>query len=259
MMVVYIILFVILMAFVFSIGMLKPFMPKKEITLVILSAFIIGCLGGAFFLTPIYDEVPEMISNFEKFNPENEETMYLDVSSAVDIDDLVKNLTKTEGVKSVDVTGISFYMWSFNDKEYEYMNAVIGNLDSNYTNYTVNQSGKIDINITKGYDSAAALRSFSDWYKSVYGGSISYAQIHLKVVLASSALDTVDNELLDRDIVPSNVTGPVHNSINNTNNTMLNNNEFTFCVGIFGVIVSVLGIYGDKVIVLFRKMKRRKR
>ena len=30
--IVYVILFIILMVFVFSIGMLKPFMPKKEIS-----------------------------------------------------------------------------------------------------------------------------------------------------------------------------------------------------------------------------------
>ena len=39
--IVYVILFLILMVFVFSIGMLKPFMPKKEIVLVLVVAFLI--------------------------------------------------------------------------------------------------------------------------------------------------------------------------------------------------------------------------
>ena len=55
--IVYVILFIILMVFVFSIGMLKPFMPKKEIALVLVVAFLIGSIGGAFFLEPLYEEV----------------------------------------------------------------------------------------------------------------------------------------------------------------------------------------------------------
>ena len=51
--IVYVILFIILMVFVFSIGMLKPFMPKKEIALVLVVAFLIGSIGGAFFLEPL--------------------------------------------------------------------------------------------------------------------------------------------------------------------------------------------------------------
>ena len=97
--IVYIVLFVILMIFVFSIGMLKPFMRKKEMALVLISAFFIGSLGGAFFLSPIYDDVPEMMSNFEKVVPSNEETMDLMFSSSLDIDELEKNLTETEGVE----------------------------------------------------------------------------------------------------------------------------------------------------------------
>ena len=50
------------MVFVFSIGMLKQYMPKKEVILVILVAFLIGAIGGAFFLDPIYDELPNVVS-----------------------------------------------------------------------------------------------------------------------------------------------------------------------------------------------------
>ena len=147
--IVYIVLFVILMIFVFSIGMLKPFMRKKEMALVLISAFFIGSLGGAFFLSPIYEDVPEMMSNFEKVVPSNEETMDLMFSSSLDIDELEKNLTETEGVESFTTTGITFQMWRFDDNEYAYFQSVIPNIDSHYENFTVNQSGKIDIDIER--------------------------------------------------------------------------------------------------------------
>ena len=46
--IIYIILFIIMMVFVFSVGMLKKFMPKKEVILVLVAGFLIGAIGGAF-------------------------------------------------------------------------------------------------------------------------------------------------------------------------------------------------------------------
>lgn len=254
--VVYVILFIIVMVFVFSIGMLRPFMPKKEVVLVLLCAFIIGCLGGAFFLSPLYEEVPEVVSTIEKVIPSNNETMYLDISSASDIDGLKENLTHMEGVYSFEVTGVTFYMWKFTDKEFKYVNSVIPNINSHYENFTVNQSGKIDINFDSGYDYNEALKSFSNWYGLVYGGTMSYAQLHIKVVLASSSVDSVKEYLLERSIVPSKMEGPIQDSINQTNDTMLSNNEFVVASGGIGVIVALMGIYFDNVVVIFRKLNR---
>ncbi len=254
--IVFIILFIIIMIFVFSIGMLRPFMPKKEVAIVLLSAFIIGCIGGAFFLSPIYEEIPEVVSTIEKVVPTNEETMHLDVSSASDMDELKENLTHIDGVKSFETTGITFYLWRFNDREMKYMNSVLENIDSNYKNFTVNESGKIDIELMEGYDSNSALKSFSDWYNQVYGGTLSYAQVHVKLVLSSSSLDEVKQYLLDRGIVPTKIEGPVQQSINHTNASLLNNNEFIFASGCFGVIVAIFGIYFDNIVVIFRKIKK---
>lgn len=254
--VVYIILFIIIMVFVFSIGMLKPFMPKKEAALVLVCAFIIGCLGGAFFLAPLYDEVPEVVSTIEKVVPSNNETMYLDLSSASDIDGLKENLTHMDGVYSFNVTGITLYMWQFTDVEYDYMNEVLKNIDGNYKNLTVNQSGRIDIDLMPGYDYNSALKSFSDWYNLVYAETLSYAQVHVEIGMASSAIDPVSDYLLERGIVPSKMEGPVQQSINQTNNTMLSNGEFVLISGGIGVVVALMGIYFDKVVVIFRKLKR---
>ena len=64
--IVYVILFIILMVFVFSIGMLKPFMPKKEIALVLVVAFLIGSIGGAFFLEPLSVNLKRMFPEMKK-------------------------------------------------------------------------------------------------------------------------------------------------------------------------------------------------
>lgn len=254
--IVYVILFLILMVFVFSIGMLRPFMPKREIILVLVVAFLMGSIGGAFFLEPLYEEVPTVIGEFEKNIPGNEETLYLDLSSATDINELKQNLSHIDGFKSFNETGITFSMWKFNDRELAYFDKVLSNIDSHYESYNIDPSGKIDIALEPGYSSNSALQSFSDWYKLVYGDSIAYAQIHAKLVVSSSSLDEFENALLDRGIVATQIDGPIQDTINQTNQSMLSYNEFVAVSGVVGVIVAVMGIYFDSVVVTYRKLKK---
>lgn len=254
--IIYIVLFIILMIFVFSIGMLRPLMPKKEIALVLVVAFFIGTLGGAFFLTPIYSEVPEFASSLQKLDPANEETLYLDVSSSTDLNKLKNDLMQIDGVKSFEETGVTISMWKFSDQEKNYFNYAVPNVDPHFDNYTVNQtSGTIYIQLNN-YSSSQALKVFSDWYKLVFGGPITYAQVHIKVVASSSSLEKVESQLLEKGIVASSIEGPVHNSANSTNSSMLSNTEFSLACGGFGVVVGLIGIYYDSFVVGFRRFKR---
>ena len=254
--VIYIVLFIILMIFVFSIGMLKPFMSKKEMFLVLSVAFLIGAIGGAFFLNPIYSDMPMVVSTVEKVVSSNEETLYLDLSSATDTNALKSDLSKIDGFKSFEETGVTITLWKFNDKEYEYFNRVLGNVDSHYTNYTINQSSGTIYIALNNYSASDALKVFSDWYRLVFGETISYAQVHAKVVVSSSAIDKVNSLLLEKGIVATSIEGPVQNSVVDTSSSMLSNTEFTVLCGFIGVFVGIISLYFDSVVVGLRRIKR---
>lgn len=253
--IIYLVLFIIMMIFVFSIGMLRHFMPKSEILLVLVVAFFIGAVGGAFFLQPIYEELPEITSFVEKNIPNNEETLYLDLSSSLDTNKLHDELSKMEGFKSYDETSISIPMWGFNQKEHDYFDGIVGNIDSHYKNYNVT-SNKINIELEDNYTSSQALKSFSDWYKLVYGETISYAQIKAVLVIDSSQLDKFKEVLLEYGVVPTKIEGPVQDTINSTNSSMLSNFEFILVCGGFGIIVAIIGIYMDSVVPAYRRFKK---
>ena len=196
--IIYLILFIIMMVFVFSIAMLKPFMSKKEMLLILGVGFFIGALGGAFFLSPIYSDVPEIATAIEKVMPGNEETLYLDVSSATDLNKLKNDLSKIEGFKSLEETGVTIPLWSFSDREYKFFNSSVPNINSHFSNYSVNKTaGTVNIALNN-YSSSQALKSFSDWYKANFGGPINYAQVHVKIVISSSSYDQVKSVLLER-------------------------------------------------------------
>ena len=137
-----------------------------------------------------------------------------------------------------------------------YFNSVIGNIDSHYADYTVEPSGRINITLEPGYTSSSALQSFSDWYKLVYGDSIAYAQIHAKLVVSSASLGEFEDALLERGIVATHIEGPTQKVVNQTNQSMISDNEFILVSGVVGVIVSVVGIYFDAVVVSYRKFKK---
>ena len=253
--IIYLVLFIIMMVFVFSIGMLKQYMPKREVLLVLGVAFLIGAIGGAFFLDPIYDELPEVVGLVEKNMPNNEETMYLDLSSSIDTESLKKDLSAMKGFKSFDETAISIPMWSFNQREHDYFDSVVGNIDSHYKNYNVS-SDRINIELEENYSASDALKTFSDWYKLVYDETISYAQIQAVLVVDSSELDHFEQALLDKGIVASSIDGPVQDSLNNTNSSMLSNIEFTLVCGGIGVVVAILGIYMDSIVPAYRRFRK---
>ena len=253
--IIYIVLFIIMMVFVFSIGMLRQFMPNREVILVLIVAFLIGAIGGAFFLDPIYDELPNVVSTVERNMPNNEETLYLDLSSSIDINELKNNLSSTEGFKSFKEESITIPMWTFNEREHNYFEEIVGNIDSHYGDYNVTSS-EIKISLQENYTSSEALKSFSDWYKLVYGDTISYAQVHAVLVVDSASLDTFEHNLLERGIVASSIEGPIQDSVNNTNSSMLSNTEFTVVCGGIGVVVAIIGIYFDSVVPAYRRFNK---
>lgn len=245
------------MIFVFSIGMLKQYMPsKKEVALVLIVAFLIGCIGGALFLDPIYDELPSVASAIEKNMPNNEETLYLDLSSSIDVKNLKENLSSTDGFKSFKEESITIPMWEFNEKERAYFESIVGNIDSHYKSFNITSSGNIEIALEDNYSSSDALKSFSDWYKLVYDETISYAQVHAVLIVDSSSLDNFEQILLDKGIVASKIEGPIQDSINNTNESMLSNTEFTLVCGGVGVVVALIGVYIDSVVPAYRRFKK---
>lgn len=253
--VIYIVLFIIMMVFVFSMGMLRHYMPKREILLVLVVAFFIGAIGGAFFLEPIYEELPNVASVVEQNMPNNEETLYLDLSSSLDINKLRDELSKMEGFKSFNETSVSISMWSFNQKEHDYFESIVGNINSHYKNYNVT-SDKIEIELDDNYTSSEALKSFSDWYKLVYGETLSYAQIKAVLVVDSSKLQDFEDVLLKHGVVATSIDGPVQDRVNDTNSSMISNLELTLVSGGIGVLVAIIGIYMDSVVPAYRRFKK---
>lgn len=244
------------MVFVFSIGLLRPYMPKKELALVFAAAFIIGSLGGAFFLTPVYNDLPNVICSVEQILPTSEETMRLDISYSDNAPQIIEHLKDMDGVRSVKVTGVTIYLYSLSDNDVATIDRALGIIDDSYKSWDVSKTGKIEIQLKDDASLASALQSFSNWFELVYGTKVGSALVHVEVVVASSQFDNIQDYLLSNRVVPNNVTGVGHSLKENVQNSLLPDNQFIICCGIFGVIVSLFGVYFDNLVVMYRKLRK---
>ena len=184
--IIFIILFLVVMIFVAGIGLVKPFMPKKEILLVFIAAFVIGSIAGAFFLVPVYNDLPEIISTVDKYIPTNEEVVELEVPYTTNPDSLMSEIKTQDGVKSAKVTGITMYVSKLTGTEAATIEHALSVLDSSYDSYNVNKSGKIYVALKDNASVSQSLQSFSNWYELVYSGKIGSASIHYEIVISSS-------------------------------------------------------------------------
>lgn len=254
--IIFIVIFLVFMVFVFSIGLLRPFMHKKELALVFVAAFIVGSLGGAFFLVPVYNDLPEFICAVEQVLPTSEETMHLDISYSDNATGIIDQLKTMDGVRSVKVTGITVYLSPLSDADVKTVNKALGIIDKSYESWDINKSGKIEIQLKENASLASALQSFSNWHELVYGDKFGYALVHVEVVVSSSSHDKIEQFLLSNRVVPSNVSGVSHELKDKVESSLLLDSIFVLFCGIFGIFVTLIGVYFDNIVVSYRKLRK---
>ena len=81
-------------------------------------------------------------------------------------------------------------------------------------------------------------------------------QLHSKLVIDASHLDDFKKVLLERGIVASKMEGPIQDSLNSTNASMVSDTTFVLITGGIGVVVAIMGIYFDSIVVYYRRLRK---
>ena len=250
---IYIILFILLLVFVFSMALLTPMVGKKGFLPVIATGFIIGLIGGGFLIAPIYDELPFVVESFSKIF-DHEEVIYIEFSTRINASDLIKELKEIDGVSSVENEGLFLETTSFSNERKKIIEEKIPIVDENFISWYVDSSGTININTTEGYDANNAIKTLSDWL--VYTAEIEtkYSLIKIKINTQSNKVNNVLSFLEARQIVVTSVEGPAQSAVDNTINTMVDRNIIIFFMGILGVLVALFGNYYDETIKYLKEL-----
>ena len=83
--IIFFILFIIIMVFAFSMGLLSPYVGRKEIVSIVVIGFVLGAIGGYFFIYPIYEESPYVVGNIQGFFSMDNEVINLNIPSTSNI------------------------------------------------------------------------------------------------------------------------------------------------------------------------------
>lgn len=251
-----VILFLVLMVFIFSTALLTPIIGKKNLIFVVLMGFIVGIIGGAFFISPIMDDIPNIASAFYQSTSTDSDTIYLDIPDSVDVNQFINTTKNIDGVKNVTVTGITIKTSKFSDYWKRTLENRIPASNTNITSVRIQGNDTLNIQIQNGSDPKTTVKSLDDWLILIAGISSSYSAIHVTVQTDPSKTDQIRNQL-SQTVVISSVGGPTQDKINSLKAILPNQSNVIILCGFIGMFVGLAGVFIDSILGIFDSIKGR--
>ncbi len=254
-----IILFLLLMAFVFSTALLTPLIGKKNFLFVIGLGFLVGLIGGAFFIAPIYDDLPDMARGIYMSTTDQQETITLNISTDSDVNKAIADVRNIPGVQSVESGEITVKTTGISSAWKSSLESRITSANTNITSGTVISNDTMMIQIKPGSDPTEVIKKLESWMVLISGIDIRYSIVQVNVVVDASQVDSVVEQLPQGEVVVTEINGPVEKEIQTLKNTLpAKNNVILFC-GFLGVLVGLAGMFIDTIISGFKGLKNRLR
>lgn len=252
-----IILFIILLVFVFSTALLTPIIGKKNLLFVIFMGFMVGVVGGAFFISPLYDDLPEMARSYYQYTSNANETIGVDVSTNVDVNTFIKQVEAMDGVLEVYSSGIIIRTDPFDDRRKKLIEDRIPIVDANITQYKVYTNGTVVLETKRGYNPVTAINTLSDWLMLTGGINTKYSNVHVSIVAEASQVNNIIKNVSQEEVVVTGVQGPVEKNIADLKKFLpAKSNIILFC-GIIGMIVGLAGVFIDTIITFISDLRSR--
>jgi hypothetical protein len=251
-----VILFLVLMVFVFSTALLTPIIGKKNLIFVVLMGFIVGIIGGAFFLSPIMDDIPNIASAFYQSTSTDLDTIYLDIPDSVDVNQFINTAKNIDGVKNVNVTGITIKTSSFSDYWKNTLPDRIPASNTNITSVQIQGNDTLNIQIQNGSNAKDTIKSLDDWLMLIAGISSSYSAVHVTVQADPSKTDQVRDQL-SQTVVVTSIEGPTQDKINSLKAILPNQSNVIILCGFIGMFVGLAGVFIDSILGIFENIKGR--
>ena len=254
--IIFIVLFIILLIFIFSLALITPMEEMKTVSSIVAMGFVIGIIGGAFLIAPVYEELPSVAGSIQNLFGESEK-VYIEVSTKSNVNSLKKQIEGIDGVRSVENDGLYLETTSFSEERKKIIEEKIPLIDDNFKSWKVDSSGKIQINLTENYDPENAVKILSEWLVFTADIQTKFSIVKLKINVEPGKVDNVLNFLNSQGIVVSSVEGPVQEAVENTKVNMLDTNIVIFLMGLLGVLLALFGIYYDEIVRYLKELREK--
>lgn len=243
-----IILFILLLVFVFSTALLTPLIGKKNFLFVISLGFVVGVIGGAFFIAPVYDDLPDMARAVYMSTSNQQEVITINISTDSNVNQAIENVKKIPGVLSVESGQITVKTTSISSAWKSSLESRITTANSNITSGKVVSSDTMMVQIKPGSDPTEVIKKLKSWMVLVSGIDVKFSIVQVKIVVDASKVDQVVKQLPQGEVVVIEVSGPVEKEIQTLKNTLPSKNNVILFCGFLGIIVGLAGMFIDTIV-----------
>ena len=262
---IYLLLYIFLLIFIFSIGILSPYLTKKDIGGIILIGFIIGAVGGLFFVTPAYEDLGEVVGSIYSVFSSQDELIDVDITSngnmgVNQVTDIAKSLP---GVRNVTSSNITIETGNFSSSWNQYVSVAMKNnleYSNNIDSVTIdNEDGLIYIALKGNPNVEPMIDEIKSFLTSSYDLPILSTVTRIQVHAGAQDVDKVNQELKDKNIPSSDIEGPIHDMIKKQHKSNPSVEYISLISGFIGVIFAILGLLVDTLYSTWKKLSNKKR
>lgn len=253
--IIFIILFLIIMVFAFSMGILSPYVGRREIISIILIGFVLGAIGGYFFIDPIYDESPYVIGNIQGLFVMDSEVINLNIPSTSNISDITNKINNLTEVNSVTTNGFELETGFIKNSTKTYVENYLKS-DPEIESYKVTNSS-VTVDLKNDASSTTTLGSLVNWLSNKAGVGSEFAFVHIQVHVNANDVTEVKQYLKDNDYTIISIEGPVQDTIHYLYDHLLPTYAVMFITGLIGVAVAIAGIFVEPLTKFTRRFKRK--
>ena len=250
------VLFIFMMVFVFSTALLTPMIGKRNLIFVLSLGFIVGLVGGAFFIAPLYDDMPDMARSVFTISSGRPEIIHINMSTDNDVNAFITNTKKINGVKDVQSNKITLKTNSFNITDWkDTLEERIPVLESDVKEVQVPDNDTIVLILNQNSNPTQLVKNVDDWLKLVGGMDILTNTAELSITVDPSQVDTVSAQLPQDQVVITNVTGPVEDQINSFKKNLPDRTSIVLICGFIGLFVGAVGLFIDSISQLWDRIR----
>jgi len=241
-------LFILVLVFIFSTALLTPLIGKKNLIFVILLGFTVGAVGGAFFIAPVFDDIPQMASSLFHATSTSTDVVGMNVSTNINVTNFIEDTKKIDGVTNVQSNGITIKTDTIPDSWQSTFLSRIPTINNNITSVQIPSNNTLLLEVKNGTNPEDVITGLDVWMMYVSGISIKYSIVSVTMDVQGSKLDTVMAKLPQGDIVITDVSGPTENSIQGLKNILPNKSNVVIFCGLIGMITGLAGLFIDSIL-----------
>lgn len=250
-------LFILILVFIFSTALLTPLIGKKNLLFVIALGFTVGAVGGAFFIAPVFDDIPDMARSVYMITTTGTDTIGLNVSSKLNVTTFMENTRNIDGVTSVQSNGLTLKTSPLSEGWIHIFQNRIPQINPNIISVQIPSNDTIVIEVKNNTDPQQVISNLETWMQYVSGVTVKYSTVRVNLEVEGKKHDKVISQLPMNNVVITDVNGPTENNIQALMSILPEKQNLIFFCGVLGIIVGLIGLFIDSILNIFNSIKTR--